>query len=99
MELMRALTNSRRFDKLPKLAEERGGDMFTEFLDEIEEKGIENGINNANLRVAEDMLRGEEPLVKIVLYSRLDEDRIRKLAGTLGGFGQRTGRVKKRRIR
>ena len=64
MELMRALTNSRRFDKLPELSEERGGDMFTEFLDEIEEKGIEK----ANLRVAEDMLRGEEPLVKIVLY-------------------------------
>ena len=104
MELMRALTNSKWFDKLPDLVGERGGVMFTEIFEEIEEKGIKKGIKqgikqgieqgikqgivsgeeSANLRVAEDMLSRDEPLDKIVLYSTLDEGRIRKLAGILG---------------
>ena len=92
MELMRALTNSKWFDKLPDLVGERGGVMFTEIFEEIEEKGIKKGIEqgivagkeSANLRVAKDMLRRDEPLDKIVSYSTLDEGRIRKLAGTLG---------------
>ena len=96
MELMRALTNSKWFDKLPDLVGERGGVMFTEIFEVIEEKGIKKGIEqgikqgivsgkeSANLRVAKDMLRRDEPLDKIVSYSTLDEGRIRKLAGTLG---------------
>ena len=44
MELMRALTNSKWFDKLPDLVGERGGVMFTEIFEEIEEKGIKKGI-------------------------------------------------------
>ena len=92
MELMRALTNSRRFDKLPELVGERDENMFTEIFDEVEERGIEKGLKqgivegteSAYRQVAEDMLRGNEPLVKIVSYSRLDEGRIRELAGTLG---------------
>ena len=45
---------------------------------------MKQGIELANERVATDMLKGGEPLEKIVMYSRLAEDAIRKLANNLG---------------
>jgi len=40
--------------------------------------------SQANERTAEDMLRDEEPLAKILKYSRLPEERIRQIAQRLG---------------
>lgn len=43
----------------------------------------QNGINDANERVATDMLKNGEPLEKVKMYSRLTEDTIRNLAQSL----------------
>ena len=43
----------------------------------------QNGINDANKRVATDMLKNGEPLEKVKMYSRLTEDTIRNLAQSL----------------
>ena len=55
-------------------------EIFKEDFDDAEKKGIQN----ANERVATDMLREGEPLEKIARYSRLAEETIRNLAKTLG---------------
>ncbi len=47
-------------------------------------EGRNEGINNANERVASDMLKNGEPLEKIKLYSQLAETAIFNLAKTLG---------------
>ena len=46
--------------------------------------GVEAGVEEANQKTAEDMLRDGEPLGKIIKYSRLTEEHIRKLAKSLG---------------
>ena len=46
--------------------------------------GVEAGVEEANQTTAEDMLRDGEPLAKILKYSRLPEERIRKIAKSLG---------------
>jgi hypothetical protein len=43
-----------------------------------------DGVAEANERMAVDMLRDGEPLAKILRYSRLSEEYIRKLAKSLG---------------
>jgi hypothetical protein len=43
-----------------------------------------DGVEEANQKTAEDMLRDGEPLGKIIKYSRLTEEHIRKLAKSLG---------------
>ena len=43
-----------------------------------------DGVDEANQRMAEDMLKDGEPLAKILKYSRLSEERIRNLAKNLG---------------
>ena len=55
-------------------------EIFKEDFDDAEKKGIQN----ANERVATDMLREGEPLEKIARYSRLAEETIRNLAKALG---------------
>ncbi|MBQ3763557.1 MAG: hypothetical protein II869_01150, partial [Synergistaceae bacterium] len=47
-------------------------------------EGRQEGLNNANERVAKDMLRKNLPLSLIEEISRLSEDTIRGLARTLG---------------
>ena len=56
-------------------------EIFKEDFDVAESKGRQEGLNDANERVAADM---GEPLEKIARYSRLAEDAIRSLAKTLG---------------
>ena len=43
-----------------------------------------DGVEEANQRTAEDMIRDGEPLAKILKYSRLPEERIRQIAQSLG---------------
>ena len=43
-----------------------------------------DGVEDANLRMAKDMLRDGEPFAKILKYSKLPEERIRQLAQSLG---------------
>ncbi|MBQ6971716.1 MAG: hypothetical protein IJP86_05090 [Synergistaceae bacterium] len=59
-------------------------EIFKDAFDATEEKGRQEGINEANERFAADMLRNGEPLDKILRYSRLAEDTIRNLAKSLG---------------
>ncbi len=47
--------------------------IFKEDFDVAESKGRQEGLNDANGRVATDMLREGEPLEKIARYSRLAE--------------------------
>ena len=55
------------------------------FLTEYDqEKVLAQERRETEYRVATDMLMDGEPLEKIARYSRLAEDAIRKLAGTLG---------------
>ena len=53
-------------------------------IDAARQKGRQEGLNDANERVASDMLRNGEPLEKVKMYSCLAEDAIRSLAKTLG---------------
>lgn len=46
-------------------------------------QGNYEGINDANERVAAEMLRDGMPLEKIIKYSRLDEEDIREIANSL----------------
>ena len=43
-----------------------------------------DGVEEANQRTAEDMLKDGKPLLEILKYSRLPEERIRKIAQSLG---------------
>ena len=58
--------------------------FLTEYDEEKErEKLIKEVKLETNERVATDMLRDGEPLVKILKYSKLSEDKIRQLAESL----------------
>ena len=46
--------------------------------------GVEAGADEANQKTAEDMLKDGKPLLEILKYSRLTEERIRNLAKSLG---------------
>ena len=59
-------------------------DIFKKDFEVAEMKGKQDGINDANERVATDMLRDGKPIDEIKKYSKLAEDAIRNLAKTLG---------------
>ena len=61
-------------------------DIFKKDFDEVEENGINKGIETDRQRVARDMLKNGEPFEKIKMYSRLAEDVIRNLAVSLGVY-------------
>lgn len=66
------------------LREEIREEAREEGREEGRKEGRNEGINNANERVASDMLKNGEPLEKIKLYSQLAETAIFNLAKTLG---------------
>ena len=43
-----------------------------------------DGVEDANQKTAEDMLKDGKPLQEILKYSRMPEERVRKLAKSLG---------------
>ena len=49
-----------------------------------ERRGFNKGLDQANERIAKDMLMDGEPLEKIAKYSRLAEDVIRGIAEKIG---------------
>ena len=57
---------------------------FEAVRQEGRKEGRQEGLNNANERVAKDMLRKNLPLSLIEEISKLSEDTIRNLASTLG---------------
>lgn len=59
-------------------------DIFKKDFDVAEMKGRQEGINDANERVATDMLRDGKPIDEIKKYSKLADGTIRNIAKTLG---------------
>ena len=47
-------------------------------------EGVEHGVEQANERVATDMLKDGKPLEEIIKYSRLAKEAIVKIANSLG---------------
>ena len=47
-------------------------------------KAKKEGVDETNVRVATDMIKEKMPLDKIIKISKLSEDRIRKLAKSMG---------------
>ncbi|MBQ3763558.1 MAG: hypothetical protein II869_01155 [Synergistaceae bacterium] len=59
-------------------------DILKSDFEAVRQEGRKEGLNNANERVAKDMLRKNLPLSLIEEISKLSEDTIRNLASTLG---------------
>ncbi|MBQ6435252.1 MAG: hypothetical protein IJJ09_04575 [Synergistaceae bacterium] len=69
--------------KMNDIFKDTFGYLFEKDFYEAEQKGIKEGIENANVRVAKDMLKENLPLSLIEKISKLSEDVIRKLAVTV----------------
>ena len=58
---------------------EEGGELFMTLVEKWKQEGIEKGIEEGRLIIAEDMIKNGEPIEKIMLYTKFNEDIIKVL--------------------
>ena len=84
LQLLRIMTNDSRFEEAAAASQEGEIENMCEFLDRVEARGIAKGKAEEREAFAEEMLRSEEPLKKIIAYSKLSEEAIRAIARKIG---------------
>ena len=86
LKMMSAMTGDERFEEAQKTTRGEKGKVknMCEALDRIVNRGIEKGRSEERKDFVIKMLKGNEPIEKIIEYSQLSEEEVLSLAKSLG---------------